>query len=244
MHKTPAETRSFIETFLPLWKSSRAVEVALLPPFTSLESAERLLVDTEIALGAQDLYVGESGAFTGEVSGDMLRACGCTYVLVGHSERRALFHEDDSLLNRKLRAAFAAGLSPVLCIGETLNERRQGRTEAKIGTQLSADLLEISRFDLSSAVIAYEPIWAIGTGETATPDQAQEAIFFIRNWLSHAYDEEISEVVRILYGGSVTPENATALIAEPDIDGFLVGGASLLPSSFAQIITAVEIDPS
>jgi len=240
MHKTPAETRSFIETFLRLWGQSEAVEAALLPPFTSLACAEELLAATKIALGAQDLYVGENGAFTGEISGAMLRACGCRYVLVGHSERRALFREDDALLNRKLDAAFAAGLFPVLCVGETLDERQQGRTEIKIEAQLSTDLAGISREDLSSLVIAYEPIWAIGTGETATPNQAQEAISLIRDWLANAYGKGVSETVRILYGGSVTPENAAALVEGPDTDGFLVGGASLSPDSFTQIIGAVE----
>lgn len=240
MHKTPAETGSFIETFLRRWKPSEAVEVALLPPFTNLDTARSLLENSKIALGAQDLYVEEQGAYTGEISGGMLLACGCRYVLVGHSERRALFHEGETLLNRKLVAAFAAGLFPILCIGETLDERRKGHTEVKIQTQLSADLADVSREDLSSLVIAYEPIWAIGTGETATSDQAQETVLFIRDRLAKAYGKKLSESLRILYGGSVTPENAASLIEGPDIDGFLVGGASLSPESFAQIIGEVE----
>ena len=240
MNKTPAETRTFIEAFKSLWKPNADVEAALLPPFTSLDVACGLLENGEVALGAQDLYVEERGAYTGEVSGGMLRACGCTYVLVGHSERRALFHEDDALLHRKLGAAFAAGLSPVLCIGETLDERRRGHTEVKLTAQLSADLVGVPSERLSSLVIAYEPIWAIGTGETATPEQAQEAVAFTRERLAKVYDAGLASTVRILYGGSVTPENAAFLIEEPDVDGFLVGGASLAPESFVQIIGAVE----
>ena len=240
MNKTSADTRTFIEAFTSLWKPNAAIEAALLPPFTSLDAARGLLKNGEIALGAQDLCVEERGAYTGEVSGGMLRACGCTYVLVGHSERRALFHEGDALLHRKMGAAFAAGLSPILCIGETLDERRRGQTEVRLTAQLSADLVGAPREQLSSLVIAYEPIWAIGTGETATPEQAQEAVAFIRERLAKVYDEGLASSVRILYGGSVTPENAASLIGEPDVDGFLVGGASLSPESFARIIGAVE----
>ena len=241
MNKTPAETEEFIRSLVVGVKENEAVEVLLFPPFTSLQLAGRLLSETGIALGGQNFHFETKGAFTGEISLAMLKDCGCSYVLVGHSERRALFHEDDELLNRKLKAAIAAGLFPILCVGETLEDHRQGLVKEKITAQLAADLAGVSAAAASSIVIAYEPIWAIGTGETASPEEAQETIHMIREWLAtellaSAYDEQTAEEVRILYGGSVKPENTAALMAQPDIGGALVGGASLSPESFAQII--------
>ncbi len=238
MNKTPAETEEFIRSLVVGVKENEAVEVLLFPPFTSLQLAGRLLSEAGIALGGQNFHFETKGAFTGEISLAMLKDCGCTHVLVGHSERRALFREDDELLNRKLKAAISAGLLPILCVGETLEEHRQGRVEEKITAQLAADLTGVSA--ASSIVIAYEPIWAIGTGETASPEEAQETIHMIREWLAQAYDEQTAERVRILYGGSVKPENTAALMAQPDIDGALVGGASLSPESFAQIIAQAD----
>jgi triosephosphate isomerase len=246
MNKTPAETEEFIRSLAVEVKKNETAEVLLFPPFTSLELAGRLLSETGIALGGQNFHFEAKGAFTGEISLAMLKDCGCSYVLVGHSERRALFNEDDELLNRKLKAALAAGLLPILCVGETLEEHHQGWVKEKITTQLTADLAGVSAAAASSIVIAYEPIWAIGTGETASPEEAQETIHMIREWLATewlatewitgTYDERIAEEIRILYGGSVKPENTAALMAQPDIDGALVGGASLSPESFAQII--------
>jgi triosephosphate isomerase len=201
-----------------------------------LHLAGRLLSEIGIALGGQNFHFEAKGAFTGEISLAMLADCGCSYVLVGHSERRALFGENDELLNRKLKAAISAGLLPILCVGETLEEHRQERVKEKITTQLAADLAGVPSAATSSTVIAYEPIWAIGTGETASPEEAQDTIHMIRKWLARAYDDRTAEKVRILYGGSVKPENTAALMAQPDIDGALVGGASLSPESFAQII--------
>ncbi len=238
MNKTPAETEAFIGSFSKLLAENGGVDVLLLPPFTSLERGGRLLAGTRIALGAQDLHFEEAGAFTGEISAEMLRACGCTYVLVGHSERRALFREDDPLINRKLRAALAAGLCPILCVGETLEEHHQGRVEERITSQLVASLDAVDAKEIVSVVIAYEPIWAIGTGETATPETAEEVIRKIREWIATTYEEQNAVTVRILYGGSVKPENTASLIAQPNIDGALVGGASLDPDAFARIVAA------
>jgi triosephosphate isomerase len=236
MNKTPTETEEFIRSLVIEIKENEVAEVLIFPPFTSLQLAGRLLSKTGIALGGQNFHFEPKGAFTGEISSVMLKDCSCSYVLVGHSERRALFGEDDELLNRKLKAALAAKLRPILCIGEMLEEHRQGRVEEKITAQLVADLAGVSAAMASSIVIAYEPIWAIGTGETASPEEAQETIHMIRKWLATAYDEQTAEKIRILYGGSVKPENTAALMAQPDIDGALVGGASLSPESFAQII--------
>jgi len=238
MHKTPDETEGFIREFTRAYSGDPRVEVLLIPPFTSLERAGRLLAGTGISLGAQDVYHADEGAYTGEVSPRMLMACGCSYVIVGHSERRALFHEDDTVVNRKLRAAVSAGLSPILCVGETLDEHRAGKVKEKITRQLSADLAGVGQEDLKRVVIAYEPIWAIGTGETATPEEAQGTIKMIRDWIEENYDASAAEGIRILYGGSVKPENAASLLSQPDIDGALVGGASLNPDSFAQIARA------
>ncbi len=241
MNKTPTETEEFIRSLVVGVKENEAVEILLFPPFTSLQLAGRLLSKTGIALGGQNFHFEPKGAFTGEISLAMLKDCGCSHALVGHSERRALFREDDELLNRKLKAAISAGLLPILCVGETLEEHRQGQVEEKITAQLAADLAAVPATAASSIVIAYEPIWAIGTGETASPEEAQETIHMIREWLATewitgTYDERIAEEIRILYGGSVKPENTAALMAQPDIDGALVGGASLSPESFAQII--------
>lgn len=240
MNKTPAETGEFIRSFVKVCRVDEGVEILLLPPFTGLELAGKLLTGTAIAFGGQDVYFEEGGAFTGEISAGMLRACGCTYVLVGHSERRALFYEDDCLVNRKLHAALENELCPILCVGETLEEHRQDRVEERITAQLVADLDGVDAGQVTSVVIAYEPIWAIGTGETASPEEAQGTIRMIREWISAAYGDKAAERVRILYGGSVKPENAAALLSQPDIDGALVGGASLSPDSFAEIVAAAR----
>ncbi len=243
MNKTPEETALFIDAFLPRFRGSPETEVLLIPPYTSLESAGRRLSGTPIELGAQDVHHEPVGAYTGAISASMLVGCGCRYVLVGHSERRRVFGDDDGAVRRKLEAALVAGLSAILCVGETLDERRAGETEAVLTRQLSAALDGLENDATDRIVVAYEPVWAIGTGETATPEQAQEAIAGIRAWLADRFDGPTAGRARILYGGSVKPENAAALVGLPDVDGALVGGASLDPEAFASIVEAGQSGP-
>jgi len=239
MHKTPQETEQFISELLPKLENVEDVEVLIIPPYTSLDRAGRLLQAKSLQLGAQDVHYETEGAFTGEISTRMLKACGCSYVLVGHSERRELFHDDDAIVARKLNAALDADLMPILCVGETLSEH--DRVEEKITRQLTEDLAGIDRDALARITIAYEPIWAIGTGKTATPEVAQETISMIRRWIATNYLEAPAQRMRILYGGSVKPANAESLLAQPDIDGALVGGAALVAESFAQIVDAARL---
>jgi triosephosphate isomerase len=239
MHSTPVETESFIARFAPLARSFRS-EIAVFPPFTSLDRAGRLLEGTNVALGAQDVFFEAKGAFTGAIAPGMLVACGCRYVLAGHSERRHVFGESDVMVRRKLDAGLAAGLDPVLCVGETLDERRAGATYDVLEAQLTSGLRKLEPSALARVVIAYEPVWAIGTGETATLEQAQEASAWIRGWVGRAFGSREAAELRVLYGGSVKPDNAHALLALPDVDGALVGGASLDPDGFAAIVAAAE----
>ncbi|MDD5219237.1 MAG: triose-phosphate isomerase [Candidatus Bipolaricaulis sp.] len=240
MHKTSSETEEFITRFLSLVPQTTA-EILLIPPYTSLDRAGRMLRGTGIALGAQDLHPEVRGAFTGAVSAEMLVDCGCRYVLVGHSERRHVFGEQDDLVGRKLCAALAVGLRPVLCVGETLSERRDGATERVLERQLDAGLRGLMPNAIADLVMAYEPVWAIGTGETATASQAQDAAAWIRGWVCDRLSRSTGDAVRILYGGSVKPDNASGLLALADVDGVLVGGASLDPSGFAQIVAGTGI---
>jgi len=240
MNKTPKESAAFIDAFLGKLGDIRGVQVLLIPPYTSLESAGGRLAGSPVGLGAQDLHHEPSGAFTGAVSAAMLVACGCNYVLVGHSERRHVFGDDDAAVRRKLHAALDAGLLPILCVGETLDERRRGEAKEIVNRQLDRGLEGVGLDRIDRILIAYEPVWAIGTGETATPEQAQEAIAGIRAWVSDRFDAEIVERIRILYGGSVKPENVGDLVARPDIDGALVGGASLDPEAFAAIVEGAQ----
>ncbi len=235
MNKTPEETERFIERFVPLVHREHTT-ILLIPPFTSLDRAGKLLEPTGILLGAQDVHHEPEGAFTGEISVEMLLACSCRYVLVGHSERRHIFGESNDMVRRKLDAAMDRGLDAILCVGETLEERRAGQTETVLSTQLKESLLSVSPEDLSGVVLAYEPVWAIGTGETATPEQAQDAAQFIRSWVADHLRAEVARSMQVLYGGSVKPGNARELMSLPDIDGALVGGASLDPESFAEIV--------
>lgn len=215
-----------------------AIEVAIAPVSVCLPLISDIVRGTRVGLAAQNMHYETSGAFTGEVSATMLQAVGCTHVVLGHSERREYFHEDDGLINRKLRAAIAHGLKPILCIGETLKERESGETQAKVEFQIRACLAGISAADMPDVTIAYEPIWAIGTGRTASPEQAQEVHASLRTLLGDLYDDTTAEAVRIQYGGSVKPANIADLISQPDIDGALVGGASLKAESFGAIIAA------
>jgi len=235
MHKTPDETEGFIDAFRTHLGVVDHVEILLLPPYPSLDRAGRLLAGSPIELGAQDLYFEERGAFTGAVSGEMLRACRCHYVLVGHSERRWIFGEDDDVVRRKLDRALDERLSPILCIGETLEDRRADRTGAVLSAQLRAAFTGQPGGRAERVTIAYEPVWAIGTGETATPEQAEVASASIRAWLANQCGAPSAERIRILYGGSVKPENAAEILRQPNVDGALVGGASLDPDTFARI---------
>jgi triosephosphate isomerase len=237
MHGSRAGNADLVRRLLDLLKPEARAEVLLCPPFVYLWETGRMLKDTDVTLGAQSVCAEAQGAFTGEVSGAMLRDVGCRYVLVGHSERRHLFGESDALVARKFVAAQAHGLLPVLCVGETLDEREGGRTNEVVARQLEAVLAVSGVASLGRAVIAYEPVWAIGTGRTASPEQAQEVHAMIRAKVA-ALDATIAASVRILYGGSVKASNARELFAMADIDGGLVGGASLNADEFAQICAA------
>ena len=237
MNMTQAEAASFVETFLVEVNESIDVEIVIVPPFTAIAAVNTALGQAQhVKVGAQNMHWERAGAFTGEISPAMLRDLFVRYVVLGHSERRALFGETDEIVNRKVRAAHEAMLRPIVCVGETLEQREGGDVEKVLGTQLRGSLAELGAKELQESVIAYEPVWAIGTGKTATAEQAQEAHAFIRRVLGEISDEATAEKIRIQYGGSVKPDNARTLMTQPDIDGALVGGASLDPRSFAQIV--------
>jgi len=240
MNKTPQGTQDFIEKLLLSSLECSNCDVLLIPPFTSLDRAGSLLSNSRLLLGAQDMHAEASGAYTGAISASMLVACGCRFMLAGHSERRHVFGDSNEVVNQKLHAALQNDLRPILCVGETLDQRQANRTEAVLEDQLAGGLKNVEEAALADIVIAYEPVWAIGTGETATPEQAQEAVAFLRAWIETRYSASAAQAMRILYGGSVKPDNARSLQAQPDIDGALIGGASLDPDSFAQIITAAQ----
>jgi triosephosphate isomerase len=240
MNKTIPESLELIHALMKKLSSACPAEVALIPPFTSLFSAAEALRGSDIQLGAQNLSHLSEGAVTGEVSGAMLISVGCRYVLVGHSERRNLFEEDDSIINHKLKTALSEGLHPILCMGESWKEREAGKTKDVIINQLKRGLDGLTPREIGKMTIAYEPVWAIGTGKTAKPEQAQETHETIRTELSSQYDPETAKAVRIIYGGSVTPNNSPSLMAQPDIDGALVGGASLDADSFYAIINNIK----
>jgi triosephosphate isomerase len=236
MHKTSAEARAFAAAFAPLVADATSVvEVVIAPPFTALAAVGPALAGTRIALGAQNVHPETHGAYTGEVAAGMLRELGCSYCIVGHSERRTLFGETSAFVAKKAAALLREGLRPILCVGESLEEREAGRTEAVIDAQLRESLEGLPAERAAELVVAYEPIWAIGTGKTATPIMAQEVHGHIRARLRARYGAA-ADAIRIQYGGSVKPENAAELMAQPDIDGALVGGASLEPESFARIV--------
>jgi len=236
MHMTISETREYITEFLPLVEGVDDVEIVLAPPFTSLAVAAKFLKGSNVKLAAQNVFWEEKGAYTGEISPQMLKNVECSYVIIGHSERRQYFGETDETVNRRIGAAMAAGLGVIFCIGETLEEREAGKTFDVLKRQITGGLRDRK---IEGLVIAYEPVWAIGTGKTATPEQAQEAHEFIRNELRSIYGD-ISETIRILYGGSVKPENIASLMSQKDVDGGLVGGASLKPDSFSRIVKFKE----
>lgn len=236
MYKTAAETRTYFERFLPLVRETREREIVVCPPFPSLETAMAETNGSRVQIGAQNLYWGAEGAVTGEVSGPMLQSIGCTHVIVAHSERREYFNESDQDVVRKTKAALSVDLTPIVCIGERLAERESGQTEAILVSQFRGGLSELEPDEFSRVVIAYEPVWAIGTGKTATPEIAEEAHRIIRTQAEAAFGPAAASALRILYGGSVKPDNTKALMAKEEIDGVLVGGASLNPESFAAIV--------
>jgi triosephosphate isomerase (TIM) len=239
MHKTRREAEEYVGALLPRLAAIGEIDVAICAPFTALAAAVDSTRGSPVAVYAQNMHHDSHGAFTGEVSPPMLQETGVEGVVLGHSERRALFGESDAALAMKVPAALGAGLTPLLCVGETESEREQGTTEAKLRQQIGDDLAGVAPSRLAEVVIAYEPIWAIGTGRVATPAQAQEAIAFVRSLLADG-DAEAARRARILYGGSVNGSNAAELLALPDVDGALVGGASLEPESFAQIVAAAS----
>jgi triosephosphate isomerase len=212
--------------------------VAVCPPFVYLQSVAKALSSSNVALGAQDVYFKADGAFTGEISVEMLKDVCCTYVIIGHSERRHVLGENDELINAKLKAAITGGLLPILCVGELLEERESNKTEAVVERQLQKGLAGVDAEKLEAVTIAYEPVWAIGTGKTASKEQAQEVHAFIRKLIAKMYNKEAAEAIRIQYGGSVKPSNARELMDQPDIDGLLVGGASLKTDDFVGIVEA------
>ena len=236
MHKTPEEARVFASQLLEELKEEREVEVVVAPPFVSLLPVKEVLGEGPIKLAAQNVHWEREGAFTGEVSPLMLREAGCEYVIVGHSERRGYFGETDEVVRKKVRALLDVGLKPIMCVGETLKEREEGKTFQVVETQLKGGLGGVEAEEGRELVVAYEPVWAIGTGRTATPRQAQEVQAFIRELLRGLFGEGVACEIRILYGGSVKPENIAELMAEEDIDGALVGGASLKVDSFVKIV--------
>ena len=236
MYKTPAEAQAFVDTFLPLVAGHTRDEIALFPSVTSLATVVVAVHGSNIEAGLQNMHFAEEGAYTGETSAAMLKAVGATHTLIGHSERRQYFNETDEIVNKKLRTALKHGIVPVVCIGEVLAEREAGHTAEVLCTQLRGALAGITAEVAAPIVIAYEPVWAIGTGKTATPQMAVEAHQIVREEVAKLLGPDVAEAVRILYGGSVKPENACDLLCQVEIDGALVGGASLKPDSFAAIV--------
>ncbi len=241
MNMTQAEAASFVETLLGEVEDISDVEIVIVPPFTAIAKVSEVLKGAEnIKIGAQNMSWERSGAFTGEISAGMLRDLFVRYVVLGHSDRRQLFGESDEIVNRKVRAALDGSLRPIVCVGETLEQRDSGNVETVLATQLRGSLAGFGPKELNEVVVAYEPVWAIGTGRTASAEQAQDAHKFIRQILAEISDEGTAAKIRIQYGGSVKPDNARTLMSQPDIDGALVGGASLEARSFAEIIRGAQ----
>jgi len=239
MNKDLNESVTLVSEIKNLLGENNNAGVIICPPYTSLETVNTLIKDTNIGLGAQNMCAADSGAFTGAISASMIKSVGCEYVILGHSERRTIFGETDELINAKIKKALENSLIPIFCIGETLEERESGEMKNVIERQVKEGLKDISADQLSEMIVAYEPVWAIGTGKTASPEQAQEVHQFIRGLLTEMYSVEFADNVTIQYGGSVKPENAKELLSQPDIDGALVGGACLKADSFVAIVKAV-----
>ncbi|HEY7387500.1 MAG TPA: triose-phosphate isomerase [Bryobacteraceae bacterium] len=236
MYKTPRETTAFFERFAPLVASARHVGIVICPPFVNVPAAVDAAQATAVEIGAQDVFWLKEGAYTGAISAPMLAAAGCKWSIVGHSERRQYFGETDETVLKKTMAALDAGLTPIVCVGERLEQREAGSTEAVLAEQFAKGVASLPPDRFARVVIAYEPVWAIGTGKTATPEMAAEAHRFIRGRIREKFGSQAADACRILYGGSVKPDNIKALMAQPDLDGALVGGASLDPASFALIV--------
>ncbi|MBD3319740.1 MAG: triose-phosphate isomerase [Chitinivibrionales bacterium] len=236
MNTTPQEAKELAKGVVDTVGAITDVDIAVCPPYTNLPMVAEAINGSNVKLGAQDVHWEEKGAYTGKVSCAMLKGCGVEYVIIGHSEQRQYFGEIDETVNKKIRAALAAGLLPIVCIGEVLDERKAGKVEQVLETQVQGAFAGISEDHLLKCTIAYEPVWAIGTGETATPEQANEAHVFVRKVLSELYNEETAQAVRIQYGGSMKPGNAKELLSQRDVDGGLIGGASLKPDAFAGIV--------
>lgn len=242
MNTTPVEAEALITDVLKgLSSELHQTDVVVCPPFLSIAKVVEKISDSGlIRTGAQNLNENKNGAFTGEVSGSMIKEAGCDYVIIGHSERREYFGETDALVNSKIKRALSSGLMPILCVGEVLSERKSNLHKAVVEKQIRAAFNDIEKAAVNKIVVAYEPVWAIGTGETATPEQAQEMHAFIRGLLTELYGEEISDSTRILYGGSMKPDNAAELLTQKDVDGGLIGGASLSANNFLEIISIAE----
>jgi triosephosphate isomerase len=236
MYKTPAETIAFFEKFRPLVDKSEHCEIVICPPFTNLSAAVGAVKGSHIKIGGQNIAWAKEGAFTGEISGPMLIAVGATHAIVGHSERRQYFGETDATVLKRTLAALEFGLTPIVCVGERLDDREGGRTEALLKTQFADGIAGLTEQQFAKIVIAYEPVWAIGTGKTATPEIAADAHRVIRGQVREKFGKDAADAVRILYGGSVKGDNVKTLMAQPEIDGTLVGGASLDATSFASIV--------
>ncbi len=236
MHKTIPEAKALVNDLMSKLAEVDQVEVVFCPPFTALATVKELVSGTKFGVGAQNLFWKEQGAFTGEVSPLMLAELGCDYVIIGHSERRQYFGETNETVNQKVKAALAVGIKPIICVGESLEEREAGVTNSLLKTQTEAALAEIEASKIAEIVIAYEPIWAIGTGRSASANDANQAIGFIRQTVAGLYGAAVADTVRIQYGGSVKPENVKEYLSQPEIDGALVGGASLEAESFAKLV--------
>ena len=242
MNKTPSETKAFAEQFKAILPKTKWCDIVVCAPTVDLSAAVRAFKDSRIAVGAENVYFEKSGAYTGEVSADMLKDLGVKYVIIGHSERRQYFGETDFTVNKKVVAALEAGLHPIICVGETLDQRELGVTMELIALQLKSALAGVPAEKARKCVIAYEPVWAIGTGKTATAQQAAEVCTFIRSTIRHLYGARIARSVTVQYGGSMKPANAAELLAQPDIDGGLIGGAALDAGQFVDIINAANQD--
>jgi triosephosphate isomerase (TIM) len=236
MNKTVEESVDMVKNLLPLVQDIDDVDIVVCPTFTALYPVSEIIKGSSIKLGAQNMSNEDSGAFTGEISADMLKSSGCEYVIVGHSERREYNNESNELINKKIKKVISSGLLPILCVGEKLEQREAGITNDVVKEHVVEGLKDIDNNDILKIVIAYEPVWAIGTGKTATSEQAQEVHAFIRSILAELYDDQIAAQIRIQYGGSVKPSNVKELMANEDLDGALVGGASLDPESFEQLV--------
>jgi triosephosphate isomerase len=236
LHKTISEVLQYAKGLLNEVKDVSERDILICPSFTALSEASKVLKGSNISLGAQNMHFESKGAFTGEISAEMLIDAGCEYVIIGHSERRHVFKEEDDLINKKMKKAASIGLKPILCVGELIEERESGMAETIVKNQTEYGLKDLSKEDMKQVTIAYEPVWAIGTGKTATPDDAESMQEFIRKLIANLYDDEIAQNMRIQYGGSVKPANISDLMAMPNVDGALVGGACLEVDSFSKIV--------